>query len=74
MKKFIKRVLESVAPEWTTALLSAKAWAHSHWVVRELGCDPDRERELASQEVRPDQIWLLCLPKSGPNAGLRGPE
>lgn len=30
----------------------------------------DRERELASQEVRPDQIWLLCLPKSGPNAGL----
>jgi hypothetical protein len=35
----------------------------------------DRERELASQEVRPDQIWLLCLPKSGPNAGLeRGIE
>lgn len=30
----------------------------------------DRERELASQEVRPDQIWLLCLPKSGPNAAL----
>lgn len=32
----------------------------------------DRECELASQEVRPDQIWLLCLPKSGPNAGLSG--
>jgi hypothetical protein len=32
----------------------------------------DRERELASQEARPDQIWLLCLPKSGPNAGLSG--
>jgi hypothetical protein len=30
----------------------------------------DRERELASQEARPDQIWLLCLPKSGPNASL----
>lgn len=33
--------------------------------------DSDRERELASKEVRPDQIWLLCLPKTGPNAGLR---
>lgn len=32
----------------------------------------ERERELASLEVRPDQIWLLCLPKSGPNAGLSG--
>jgi hypothetical protein len=30
----------------------------------------DRERELASQEVRPDQIWLLCLPRNGSNAGL----
>jgi hypothetical protein len=30
----------------------------------------DRDRELASQEARPDQIWLLCLPKSGPNASL----
>jgi hypothetical protein len=70
MKKLIKRVLESMAPEWTTALLSAKARAHSLWVVREWGCGPDRERELAFQEVCPDQIWLLCLPNSGPNAGL----
>lgn len=44
MKKLIKRVLESVAPEWTTALLSAKARAHSHWVVREWGCGPVHEK------------------------------
>jgi hypothetical protein len=28
------------------------------------------ERQLATQEVRPPQVWLLCLPKSGPNANL----
>jgi hypothetical protein len=44
MKKLIKRVLESVAPEWTTAQLSAKARAHSHWVVREWGCGPVHEK------------------------------
>lgn len=46
MKKLIKRVLESVAPEWTTAMLSAKARAHSHWVVREWGCGPLHEKLL----------------------------
>lgn len=30
----------------------------------------DRERQLASQEVRPDQIWLFCIPKTGTNATL----
>lgn len=29
------------------------------------------ERILATREVRPAQVWLLCLPNSGPNAGLR---
>jgi len=28
------------------------------------------QRALAVSEVRPDQIWLICLPKSGPNADL----
>jgi hypothetical protein len=28
------------------------------------------ERQLAVQEVRPPQLWLLCLPKAGPNQAL----
>jgi hypothetical protein len=28
----------------------------------------DNERRLATQEVRTDQSWLFCLPRSGPNA------
>lgn len=44
MKKLAKRVLETVAPEWTTSLLSAKARAHSHRVVREWGCGPVHEK------------------------------
>ncbi len=31
----------------------------------------ESERHLATQEVRPPQTWLLCLPKTGPNQGLR---
>jgi hypothetical protein len=29
------------------------------------------ERRLAMHEVRPPQSWLLCLPNTGPNQGLR---
>jgi hypothetical protein len=29
------------------------------------------ERHLAVQEVRPDQIWLFCIPKAGPNQALQ---
>jgi hypothetical protein len=29
------------------------------------------ERQLAVREVRPPQLWLLCLPKTGPNQALR---
>ena len=29
------------------------------------------ERTLAAREVRPPQVWLFCLPKSGPNSDLR---
>lgn len=28
----------------------------------------EKERQLAVQEVRTDQLWLLCLPRTGPNA------
>jgi precorrin-6B methylase 2 len=28
------------------------------------------ERRLAVQEVRPPQLWLLCLPKTGPNQAV----
>lgn len=31
------------------------------------------QRALANKEVRPDQVWLLCLPRSGPNGGLKPP-
>ncbi len=31
------------------------------------------QRALANKEVRPDQVWLLCLPRSGPNQGLKPP-
>ena len=30
-----------------------------------------QERQLAELEVRGPQLWLLCLPRSGPNARLR---
>jgi hypothetical protein len=30
----------------------------------------EAEQQLAIQEVRPPQLWLLCLPKTGPNEGL----
>ncbi len=30
----------------------------------------ESERQLAIQEVRPPQVWLLCLPKTGPNHAL----
>lgn len=38
MKQFVKRLLYTIAPGWTTALLSARARAHSHCVVASWGC------------------------------------
>jgi len=59
-----------------------KAFAGTH-VVREYGLDDVRrkssrsleflteaERPLAEREVRPAQLWLLCLPRTGPNESL----
>ena len=31
----------------------------------------EREKELATREVRPPQEWLLCLPRRGVNQSLR---
>jgi len=58
------------------------AFGETH-VVREFGGDGARretarpldflteaERRLAVQEVRPPQVWLLCLPRTGPNHAL----
>jgi len=39
--------------------------------TRSLDFLSEPERRLATQEVRPDQAWLLCLPNAGPNQGLR---
>ncbi len=38
MKQLVKRVLYSVAPKWTTALISARSRAHSHRLVTSWGC------------------------------------
>jgi len=38
MKQTIKRALHSVAPRWTTAIMSARARAHSHRILAEWGC------------------------------------
>jgi hypothetical protein len=40
VKRLIKQLLYTVAPEWTTALISARARAHSHRVVAAWGCGP----------------------------------
>lgn len=59
-----------------------KAFSETH-IVREYGLDDVRrksslsleflteaERPLAEREVRPAQLWLLCLPRTGPNGFL----
>jgi hypothetical protein len=40
VKQLVKRLLYAVAPRWTTALMSARARAHSHRVVASWGCGP----------------------------------
>jgi hypothetical protein len=37
----------------------------------DLGFFDERERSLALQEVRPQQVWLLGVPKVGPNLALQ---
>ncbi len=38
MKQLVKRFLYTIAPQWTTAWMSARSRAHSHRVVAEWGC------------------------------------
>jgi len=51
-----------------------RAYGHEHLrrnTTRSLDFLTDAERQLAVQEVRSPQIWLLCLPATGPNQSLR---
>ena len=48
MKQLLKRTLLAVAPEWTTGLLSARARAHSHCLVREWRLNLLTEKLLAA--------------------------
>jgi len=57
-----KRWLNWLAPRWTTALLSARARAHSHRVLESWGC-PNVNRKLI--EHLGDRVL------SGPFAGMR---
>ncbi len=48
MKQLLKRTLLAAAPEWTTGLLSARARAHSHCLVREWRLNLLTEKLLAA--------------------------
>ena len=48
MKQLLKRTMLAVAPEWTTGLLSARARAHSHRLVREWRQNLVTEKLLAA--------------------------
>jgi hypothetical protein len=48
VKQLLKRTLLAAAPEWTTGLLSARARAHSHHMVREWGQNSLTEKLLAA--------------------------
>ena len=48
MKRWLKRALLASAPKWTTQLLSARARAHSHRMVREWGLADITEKLLAT--------------------------
>jgi hypothetical protein len=53
-----------------------RAFGHGHVrrsTTRALDFLTDAERQLAVQEVRSPQIWLLCLPTTGPNQSLVSP-
>jgi hypothetical protein len=62
MKQLAKRLLYAVAPQWTTALMSARARAHSHRVVASWGCGP-LNRKLVDR--------FGSSVQGGPFAGLR---
>ncbi len=61
MKQTLKRRLLAAAPEWTSAVLSARARAHSHCWVRECGLGALTEKLVAA---------LGPVVQSGPFRGL----
>lgn len=71
---------DDVVPGVTARLCGAFERTHRVQVVRSEGPRrvstrdlrflTDDRRTLANREIRPQQNWLLCLPASGPNAGL----
>ncbi|MHB1310999.1 MAG: hypothetical protein ACYC3L_03195 [Gemmatimonadaceae bacterium] len=61
MRRFAKRLLAAVAPQWTTALLSARARAQSHRAIASWGCAPVTRQLIA-------RFGRRVL--SGPFAGL----
>ena len=62
MKQLLKRTLMAAAPEWTTGLLSARARAHSHRLVREWRLNLLTEKLLAA---------LGPVVQSGPFHGMK---
>ena len=47
MKRLLKRLLYAVAPKWTTAVMSARARAHSHRVTDSWGCPAVNDKLIA---------------------------
>ena len=62
MKRLLKRTLLAVLPEWTAQLLSARARAHSHRMVKEWGLTALTEKLLVA--LGPDV-------RSGPFQGMK---
>lgn len=62
VKQRVKQLLLRVAPRWTTALMSARARAHAHRVVKDWGC-----LELNAKIIG----QLGAIVQEGPFAGLQ---
>jgi hypothetical protein len=61
MKQTVKRLLYTIAPKWTTSLMSARARAHSHRVVKSWGCGLINEKLISN---------LGSAVQAGPFAGV----
>ena len=64
------RVRERLDPTHRISEIAVGDAAGDVAVDLDLGGLTEGERKLATEEVRAPQIWLLCLPREGPNAGL----
>ncbi len=61
-KTIVKRILYSLAPRWTSGLMSGRARAHSHRVVAKWGCGPVADKLVAH---------FGPIVQEGPFAGMR---